>query len=157
MVLLLLISHRILLTPIRTLTRAQLVFNYQNISINSTALNDTSATVLGSIAGNPLITNIGVFSVSNNDTFVNAQQGYWIIFARASFQANSSGSRALFIIADNQTTWQDTPATSLNIGTQVQCTMHYFSSLAGGIKLSVVQNSGSTLACFGHINIVRVA
>ena len=146
--------HRI---PSYHIANAQLVFNYQNISINSTALNDTSATVIGSIAGNLLITNIGFFSVSHNDTFVNAQQGYWIIFARASFQANTAGSPALFIIAHNQTTWQDTPATTLNIGTQVQCTMHYFSSLAGGIKLSVVQNSGSTLACFGHINIVRVA
>jgi hypothetical protein len=108
------------------------VFNYQSISISSTALNDTSATVLGSIAGNPLITNIGFFSVSNNDTFVNAQQGYWIIFARSSFQANSTGSRALFILADNQTTWVDSPATSLNLGTQLQCTMHYYGSLAGG-------------------------
>jgi len=73
------------------LANAQLVFNYQSMSINSTALNDTSATVLGSIAGNPLITNIGFFFVSNNDIFVNAQQGYWIIFARASFQGNSAG------------------------------------------------------------------
>ena len=73
------------------LANAQLVFNYQSMSINSTALNDTSATVLGSIVGNPLITNIGFFFVSNNDIFVNAQQGYWIIFARASFQGNSAG------------------------------------------------------------------
>jgi hypothetical protein len=148
------IFHRI---PSYHIANAQLVFNYQSISISSTALNDTSATVLGSIAGNPLVTNIGFFSVSNNDAFVNAQQRYWIIFARASFQANSTGSRALLIIADNQTTWQDVPATSFNLGTQVQCIMHYYGSLAGGVKLSVVQNSGSSLNCFGHINIVRVA
>jgi len=148
------IFHRI---PSYHIANAQLVFNYQSISISSTAFNDTAATVLGSIAGNPLVTNIGFFSVSNNDTFVNAQEGYWIIFARASFQANSTGSRALLIIADNQTTWKDVPATSFNLGTQVQGTMHYYGSLSGGIKLAVVQNSGSSLNCFGHINIVRVA
>ena len=72
--------------PSYHLANAQLVFNYQSININSTALNDTSATVLGSIVGNPLITNIGFFFVSNNDTFVNAQQDSWIIFAAHPFK-----------------------------------------------------------------------
>jgi hypothetical protein len=66
-------------------------------------LNNTSATTLN-IAGPGITTQIGFFGVIDDKQWTNSQLGYYIIFARVSFQANSSGSRAMFLISDIQET-----------------------------------------------------